>query len=454
MLFRSPARFPLVLTFLLLACAPASDADGRIRTGRLANGLEIVVITDKRAPVVTHMVWYRAGAAEDPDGKSGIAHFLEHLMFKGTEKIPLGGFSEKIASMGGSDNAFTSHDYTAYFQRIASDRLEDVMVLEADRMKGLIFSEAPALAERGVVLEERASRTDSSPPALLGEKMRRALHAPHPYARPIIGWREEIGKLTVRDAEAFYRRHYAPDNAVLVVVGDAEMPEVRKLAERIYGPIPAGLNPGVPRRPAAPRSGPETIHMQDVRTRQPLLQRLYRLPEWERPDAKSFAALDMLMQILSSGTTGRLYQKLVVEQKIAVGTGGWADTMRLDQGEAALYVSPRRSGDIDAVLAMLDAEIERLKTETVSDEELARAKTGILAETLYARDSQFAQARIYGTALAVGLTVEDVDGWTQDIEAVSPGDIRRAANAYLDINRSVTGVLTPADGAAGAGEAK
>ena len=447
MLFRSLRRLSYILSVIvsvaLSACSQPSNNPQNITTDRLANGLEIVVMTDKRAPVITHMVWYKAGATDDPDGRSGIAHYFEHLMFKGTQTLAPGEFSEKIAMMGGRENAFTAHDYTAYFQRISADKLEAVMKLEADRMANLVFDETQALSERDVVLEERASRTDSNPPALLGEKIRHALHKPHPYARPIIGWRDEIEQLTVADAQDFYRRFYAPDNAILIVSGDAEMPEVKELAARYYGAIPAAKKPKNQQIKADTLSAPETIYMQDIRTRQPVMQRIYRLPVWTQENAKSFAALELLMQILSSGTTGRLYQTSIVDEKIAVGVGGWADTMKRAHGEAVVYIAPRDVTSIEDNLARLDAEIAKLKIENVSPQELERAKTKTLADTLYARDSQFAQARIYGSLLAIGLNIDDVNRWTQHIEAVSAADIRKAATLYLDASQSVTGILTP-----------
>ncbi len=433
----------MIMSIALSACSQSRDNPQNIKTDTLPNGLEIVVITDKRAPVITHMVWYKAGATDDPDGKSGIAHYFEHLMFKGTNTLASGEFSEKIAMMGGSENAFTSHDYTAYFQRISSDRLGEVMKLEADRMTNLVFVEAEALSEQDVVLEERASRTDSSPLALLGEKLRHVLHKPSPYARPIIGWRHEIEKLNVEDAKDFYKRFYAPDNAILVVAGDADMPEVKKLAARYYGAIPPANKPKNQLIKADNLSAPETIYMQDVRTRQPVMQRIYRLPVWNRDNAKSFAALELLIEILSSGTTGRLYQSLIVNEKIAVGVGGWADTMRRAHGEAVVYISPSDTTHIDSNIALLDEEIKKLKTEQVTLQELERAKTKTLADTLYAQDSQFAQARIYGSLMSIGLTIEDVGRWTQDIEAVSAADILKAANLYLDASQSITGLLTP-----------
>lgn len=415
----------------------------RVAQARLENGLEIIVISDRRAPVVTHMVWYRVGSADEPPGKSGIAHYFEHLMFKGTEKIAPGDFSKTVAALGGQDNAFTSYDYTAYFQRIAADKLPLVMEMEADRMRNLVLTDAVTAAERDVVLEERASRTDSNPTRLLGEKLRKYLHAGHSYSIPVIGWRDEINRLNTPDALTFYRRYYAPDNAILVVVGDTDMTEVKALAAQFYGPVTPSNNPRQARPDPLPLTKAHTIRMRDARTRQPVIHRIYRLPAWQSDTAREFAALDLLMHILAGGSTGRLYQKLVVEQRLAAGISGWADTGRLDHGEAALYITPVGETHVADILSTIETELERLKSEPVTVPELARAKTQFLANTLFARDSQQVMARIYGAGLTTGFTVADIEQWPVDIAAVTADDIRRAADRFLQISQSVTGILLP-----------
>ncbi|MEO1422615.1 MAG: pitrilysin family protein, partial [Pseudomonadota bacterium] len=228
---------PFATAAALFAASQAAHAAENVSSFTLENGLQVVVIEDDRAPVVTNMVWYKVGSADDPRGKSGIAHYLEHLMFKGTDELAPGEFSEIVAANGGQGNAFTSYDFTGYFQRIASDRLETVIRMEADRMRDLVISQDDWLAERAVVLEERASRVENSPSALLGEQRTAALYLHHPYAVPIIGWRHELEALTREDALEFYERFYAPNNAILVVAGDTTREEVRRLAETHFGPL-------------------------------------------------------------------------------------------------------------------------------------------------------------------------------------------------------------------------
>ncbi|MFN4170107.1 MAG: M16 family metallopeptidase, partial [Pseudorhodobacter sp.] len=292
----------LTLALLLALPIPASAAD--VTRFTLPNGLEAVVIEDHRAPVVVHMMWYRTGAADEPPGKSGIAHFLEHLMFKGTENMAPGEFSATVEAQGGDDNAFTSWDYTAYFQRVAADRLDLMMRMEADRMRGLILSEQDVETERGVILEERSQRTDSDPGSLFGEQRRAALYLNHPYAIPIIGWRHEIEALGREDALEFYRTFYAPNNAILIVAGDVTPDEVRALAETHYGPIEPtpDLPPRV--RPAEPPHLSERrLSMADPRVAQPYAIRTYLAPQRRAGEQAEAAALTVLAEILGGNST-------------------------------------------------------------------------------------------------------------------------------------------------------
>ena len=275
---RTAAVFGLALAMVLAPAltpdlASVARAEPKVSDFRLANGMEVVVIEDHRAPVVTHMVWYRVGAADEPWGRSGIAHFFEHLMFKATGAIDDGAFSKIVAANGGSDNAFTSYDYTAYYQRIAADRLGLVMGMEADRMRNLVLTDAVIATERDVILEERSQRTDNSPQGLFAEQMSAALYLNHPYGVPVIGWRHEIEQLNLADAEVFYARYYAPDNAILVVAGDVTPAAVRALAETHYGSIqPSGPQPEArPQEP--PQLAPRRLEMRDARVRQPFVRR-------------------------------------------------------------------------------------------------------------------------------------------------------------------------------------
>ena len=261
------------------------------RTATLANGLEVVVISDHRAPVVTHMIWYRVGAADDPPGKSGLAHFLEHLMFKGTPDAPGDTFSALVAGRGGAENAFTSLDYTAYFQTIPVQQLDDVMRLEADRMVNLVLTEDAVALEREVILEERRSRTDNDPSALLGEQMGATLYLAHPYRIPVIGWEHEMRELALDDARAFYERHYVPSNAVLVVAGDVTLAEVLPLAEAHYGAIPAGARPPRDRAQEPPQRANRRVEFRDPARHPPeLAAQLHRALRQSRPQRTRAAA--------------------------------------------------------------------------------------------------------------------------------------------------------------------
>jgi len=303
---------------------PDAATAGRATQFKLDNGMDVVVIPDHRAPVVTHMAWYRIGAADESPGVSGIAHFLEHLMFKATENMKSGEFSKTIARLGGQDNAFTSQDVTAYFQRIARDRLPTVMKMEAERMTKLRLEEKEVLTERDVIKEERRSRTDNNPTAILAEEMNAALYQSHPYGIPIIGWMHEIAKLSREDALAFYKRHYAPNNAILIVAGDVTPDEVLKLAKETYGKIPRNPDVKAYARPTEPPArAARRVELVDARAGQPILQRYYNAPSYASAEGREAEALDLLLKVTASGTTSRLYRELVVKQKIASSVGGY-----------------------------------------------------------------------------------------------------------------------------------
>ncbi len=308
--------FLTILALLMLAVNPQAHASAtRASEFKLENGMDVVVIPDHRAPVVTHMVWYRVGAADEKRGTSGIAHFLEHLMFKSTDKIPVGEFSKIVGRLGGQDNAFTGHDATAYFQRVAKDRLGKMMEMEADRMVNLRLDEKEVLTERDVILEERRSRIDNNPSAILDEQMNAALYLNDPYGTPVIGWYHEMQKLSRQDALTFYKHYYAPNNAILVVSGDVTDDEVRKLAEATYGKIPA--NPDVSPVRVRPSDPPplaaRRLELKDPRAGNFSLQRYYITPSYVTAKPGEAEALDLLMKIAGSGSTSRIYKKLVVE---------------------------------------------------------------------------------------------------------------------------------------------
>ena len=412
----------------------------------LANGMQVVVISDHRAPVVTHMIWYKVGAADEPPGRSGIAHFLEHLMFKGTTTVASGEFSKVVARNGGRENAFTSFDFTGYYQTVASDRLEIVMRLEADRMRNLVFEEQSFEAERQVVLEERSSRTDNDPSSLFAEQLTAAQYLNHPYATPVIGWEHEIRALTVDEVQAFYDRHYGPNNAVLTVAGDVTPDVVRRLAEKYYGVIaPVDIPPRVrPQEP--PQIAARRLEYSHERIARPSFRRTYLAPSASAGKTEHALPLVLLSEILGGGSTSRLYQSLVVEQKIASSSGAYYSGSGLDQSQFYVFASPADGRSLADVEEAVDAVIAEIVENGVSEAALARAKTGFIASTIYARDNVRSAARIYGRALTTGRTVEHVKTFPERIEKVTADDVHRAARHVFELRRSVTGLQSPERG--------
>jgi zinc protease len=408
----------------------------------LANGLEVVVIPDHRTPVVTHMVWYRVGAADETAGKTGLAHFLEHLMFKGTDKHPQGAFSQTVATIGGQENAFTSSDYTGYFQRTAREHLKLLMEFESDRMTGLVLTDDVVKPELQVVLEEQNMRVANNPGARLGEQMEAALYLNHPYGKPIIGWRQEIEGLTREDALAFYRRFYTPNNAVLVVAGDVTADEVKALAQQTYGKVERITDIGPRMRPKEPvHEAPRTVTLADPRVTQPSVSRYYLAPSYTTAKPGEGEALDVLGHILGRGSNSRLYQTLVVEKSIAVSASAGYSGTALDYARLSVSGSPKPGSTLAQIEEAIDAVIADVSDKGITADELDRAKSRIIADTVYAQDNQGTLARWYGAALTTGGTIQQVEAWADRVRAVTADDVRDAARNWLDKRRSVTGYL-------------
>jgi zinc protease len=411
---------------------------------RLDNGMDVVVIPDHRAPVVTHMVWYRNGSADDPIGKSGIAHFLEHLMFKGTKAHRQGEFSEVVAELGGQENAFTSNDYTAYFQRIAKEHLAVLMEFEADRMTNLVLTDEIVAPERDVVLEERRMRTDSDPASQLNEAVQAALFTHHPYGTPIIGWMHEIEGLGRDDALAYYGRYYTPENAILIVAGDVEPEEVRELAQRYYGRIPARGEAPARRRPREPDPrAHRLVSLSDEKVQQPSQQRVYLVPSYATAAPGEAEALEILGHLLGGGQTSLLYRDLVLDKKIAVMAGAYYMGTALDDTRFWVYAMPAPEVTLETLDAAVGEVIANVARVGVDAQDLARAKTRLIADAVYAQDSQASLARWYGAALTTGTSVEDVRDWPNRIDAVTGEAVRAACAKWLDRRRAVTGFLLP-----------
>jgi len=438
------AALPVLLVSLaFLGLRPADAKIFDPETFTLDNGLQVVVVSNHRAPIVQHMVWYKVGAADEPPGKSGIAHFLEHLMFKGTESLAPGEFSEIIARNGGQENAFTSWDYTAYFQTVAKDRLEIVMQHEADRMANLRLTDEVVDSERLVVLEERRSRIDNEPGAQLGEMVNASLYLNHPYRIPIIGWEHEMLGLTTEDAVDFYKRWYAPNNAILIVAGDVTAAEVRPLAEKYYGAVPARSVPERKRLDEPAQTAPRRVTLASPRVRQPSVSINYLAPSHNRGQSEHAYALQVLEEIIGGGTTSRLYRRLVVEQGIAAAAGAGYSPGSFDLSSFTLYITPRPGHEIEEAEAALRAEIDRLIEEGVTAEEVADAKQRLQAAAVYARDSLSSGPQILGRALVIGRAIEDIENWPERIAAVTAEQVDQALRAILLETNSVTGVLLP-----------
>ncbi|WP_181592221.1 M16 family metallopeptidase [Mesorhizobium atlanticum] len=410
----------------------------------LDNGMEVVVIPDHRAPIVTHMVWYKIGSADEPPGKSGIAHFFEHLMFKATANHAAGEFDRAVSEIGGSNNAFTSYDYTAFHETVPPSALEQMMGFEADRMRNLILTDDVIKTERDVILEERRSRIDSNPQAVLDEEVDATLWQNQPYRIPVIGWIQEMEQLNRTDAEAFYDSYYRPNNAVLVVAGDVDPDAVKAMAERTYGKVARGpdLRPRI--RPVEPQQNTKrTVTLTDARVSVPSFSTQWVVPSYHTAKPGEAEALDLLAEILGGGNRSRLYQQLVVKQGIASEASAFFQSTMLDATNFTVYGSPRGDAKLADVEAAVDAEIGRIVKDGVTENELERAKTRYVRSMIFLRDKQDDMASMYGSTLATGGNVKDIEERPDRIRKVTAEEVKAAAARYLALDRSTTGYLLP-----------
>lgn len=427
----------------ILLSPPASAKVFSPESFTLANGMKVVVVSNHRAPVVTHMVWYRVGAMDEAPGRSGAAHLLEHLMFKGTPAHPDGAFSQIVARNGGRENAFTGQDFTGYFQSVAADRLELMMQLESDRMTNLMFKQDDIDTEREVVREERKSRIENDPGSRLSEQATAAFYLNHPYGNPVIGWDHEIKALTRDDLTDYYRAWYAPNNATLVVVGDVTLDQVRPLAEKYYGAIPAReVRAHIDWR-EPPAAGAQRISLADARVRQPSWTLRYRAPSYMYGETVEAYPLQILADILGGGTTSRIYRSLVVEQKVAAGAGAWYNPTTRGPAEFGFYGSPLPGGGLEPIEAAMQAEIEKVLREGVTEDEVRRSIARLQAEAVYARDSLRAPAQVIGMAMTVGMSIEDIEAWPEKIGAVTAEEVNAAARDLLSSDATMTTLLLP-----------
>ena len=429
----------------LEASAPQKIYDAKTIT--LPNAMQVVVVENPRTPAVTHMVWYRIGGADEPLGHSGLAHFLEHLMFKGSELVPDGDFSQKVKSWGGNDNAFTSWDFTAYFQTVPKDKLQTVMLMEADRMKNLTFTDEEALTERDVIIQERKQRTDSNPSAQLSEAMRAALFTNHPYARPIIGWDHELQLLDPQSARDFYQRYYAPKNAILVISGDVQAKDVFEMAAAIYGKIDNGDAVTRPEWPDVPQVyGNLTVHHDHSTVRQPIWRKMYRVPSIGQ-NYKDALALTIAGEIIG-GNTGQLYERFVIADQIATTTSFYYSGVNVDDTTVSVTIAPKDDIAASQIAQTLDDVLNAVvRGDTISQDDVQKAVSKLVDHSVYERDSLTGPAMMLGYQLATGLTLDHAETWIHDLDDVTVADVQRVVEAYLlpasENYHAVTGYLTP-----------
>lgn len=407
----------------------------------LSNGLQVIVIPNHKVPAVSHMVWYKAGRIDEPTGKSGIAHFLEHLMFKRTKTLKPGEFSSIVARNGGNENAFTTQDFTAYFQNISVDKLPVVMKLEAERMQNLTFDEEEVNKERDVIIEERYMRVDNDPQSLLMEQMQAALYLNHPYHTPLIGWLHEMKTLNQQDAEHFYHRFYAPNNAILIVAGDITAEELKPLAQKYYGSIPRKEIPEYIITQEPPHRAERRLTLHDDKVKKPTFLRYYLAPTQTAGETQHAYALVVLSQILGEGNTSRLDQALVVEHPIAASVSSNYNELGRGEGRFTLYAVPKEGISLEQTEKAVDEVLTNLLEKGVTDEEVAHAKKYLIANTLYAQEGFRSMAYAYGQALATGLTTDYVEQWSDNIGKVTKEQVDEAARYVLQRQKSVTGWL-------------
>lgn len=446
-------RAPILTIFwtMLAIFSFSAAADSPTSEYMLDNGLKLIVKPDNRAPVAVVQVWYKVGASYEYDGITGVSHALEHMMFKGTDKLGPGLFSELVAAKGGEENAFTSADYTAYFQTWSSENVPLSFEIEADRMRNLLLLEEEFSKEIRVVLEERRLRTDDNPRALLWESSNATAFQTSPYRQPVIGWAADLQNMTVEDLGAWYRRWYAPNNAVVVVVGDVEPDEIYAAAKTHFGPLEAQPVTAPKHRPETDQRGSKSVTLESPKTTVPYLMMSYKAPSLVdalRPDADIEAweiyALDVLASTLDGGGSARLPRELVRNQEIATQVGANYNSGARLSTLFSLSGSPGPNRSLQELEKALRAEIEKLKTEPPGEEELERIKTQVVADTIYERDSMFYQGMIIGALESVGLDWRIYEDYVQNIQAVTAEQVQAVAKKYFTDDSLTVAKLVPA----------
>ena len=434
------------LVAALMALPLPAHAAAPVESFALENGLEVIVIPNHRVPAVSHMLWFKVGAADDPPGLSGLAHYHEHAMFLGTAQHKSGDYADIIARHGGDQNAFTGYDATSYYVNIGKENLPLIMELEADRLRGIAPSAESMKNERQVIIEERRARIENNPQALFNEQMNAALFRHHPYHLPAIGWMHEMAKLSKEDVMKFHASWYHPNNAILIISGDVTAAEIKPLANRYYGGLPRGKIPDRNWNEEPPQNNARRLTLKHKNVQQPLWKRSYMASSLAYGRKNDALPLLVLSQLLGGGKTSRLYQSLVVEQKIASEVNTGYDAFTSGPSQFHIQAVPADKIDPAQIEKAVDKELEKLLAGSANAEDLARAKTLLKAEAIYARDGLTSMARIMGWIRIAGLDADYFNRWPDLIEAVTAEQVAEAAKATFRINQSVTGLLLPEEG--------
>lgn len=441
---RAFSALALAFALALTNPAPASAAAAsQVVEGALPNGMRLLVKPDRRAPVVVCMVWYKVGSMDEVSGTTGVAHVLEHMMFKGTKTIPAGEFSRVISEAGGRDNAFTSRDYTGYFQTLHKSQLPLALKLEADRMASLVLSPEEFAKEIRVVMEERRWRTDDRPRALVYEQLTAAALKAHPYRHPVIGWMDDLEKMRVDDTRAFYERWYAPNNATLVVVGDVTPEEVFSLARQYFGPLPRKTLPLRRATEEPPQLGPQQLTVR-APAELPYVLMAYRAPVLRDPETEwEPYALEMLANVLDGNEAARLNRTLVRTERIASSASASYDGVGRGPGMFYLSATPTQGKTALEAEQGLRREIQKLVSEGVTEEELQRVKSQAVASHVYERDSMFFQARQIGALEMAGLSYKVIDLYIEKLKTVTAEQVQSVAKKYLVDDSLTVAYLDP-----------
>ncbi|WP_296648596.1 pitrilysin family protein [Thiobacillus sp. 63-78] len=428
---------------MLLALLMVGSAQAAVTDVTLDNGMRVIVQEDHRAPVMVSQVWYRAGSMDEFNGTTGVAHVLEHMMFRGTKTVPPGEFSKRIAAAGGRENAFTSRDHTAYFQQMQKDRLDLSMRLESDRMANLVISDDLFAKEMQVVMEERRLRTDDQPQSVVYERLMAVAYQENPYRRPVIGWMDDLQHMTAQDARDWYARWYAPNNATLVVAGDVKADDVIAMARRYYGVIPARPLPVRKPQDEPAQIGEKRIVVK-APAKVPYLLMAWHVPvlrDWQQDTAPY--ALQILAGVLSGNDSARLQQSLVKTQQIAVDASAGYDAVSRGPGMFLIDATPAPGKSVGELEKAIRGQLERLQRDGISEAELARVKAQVIAADVYQRDSLFYQAMQLGEYVTAGLPPAALEHRVDKLRAVSAGAVQAAAKQWLQDDRLSVGILDP-----------